>query len=219
MVKSRDAAQLAQDHWNETPLFLSEEERYRTYPWLYQAAEFREHRGERVLEIGCGTGSDLLQFARHGAHAVGIDLTATHVGLARKRVGNLATIHQGDARHLPFEDGVFDYVYCHGVLHHSDEPEKIVNEMFRVLRPGGKFNVHVYSLCSAVTLYGFLRYGRKWKRHIENGPAPVHIDLYTAKKLRRLFGSQIVVEKYEFSPMPFLARWFGWFLVTKGQKA
>ncbi len=64
-----DAAELAQAHWNETPLFLTEEERYSTYPWLYEVAEFGKHRGEKVLEVGCGTGSDLLQFAKHGALA------------------------------------------------------------------------------------------------------------------------------------------------------
>ena len=158
-----DAAQLAQTHWNETPLFLTEEERYSTYPWLYEAAEFRRHQGDKVLEVGCGTGSDLLQFAKHGALATGIDLTTKHVELARRRVGDLAVVYEADARHLPFEDESFDYVYSHGVLHHSDEPEQIVREMFRVLRPGGRFNVHVYALWSYVTLRGVLRYGREWK--------------------------------------------------------
>jgi hypothetical protein len=48
------AAHLAQ-HWNETPLFVSELDRYRIYPWSLRAAEFQEHRGKRVLEIGGGT--------------------------------------------------------------------------------------------------------------------------------------------------------------------
>jgi ubiquinone/menaquinone biosynthesis C-methylase UbiE len=213
-----DAAELAQAHWNETPLFLTEEERYSTYPWLYEVAEFGKHRGEKVLEVGCGTGSDLLQFAKHGALATGVDLTTKHVELARRRVGDLAVVHEADARHLPFADASFDYVYSHGVLHHSDDPKAIVGEMFRVLRPGGRINVHVYALWSHITLLGILRYGGKWKRHIENSEAPVHIDLYTGRKLRRLFGSQISIEKYECRPFQFLSRWFGWFLVVKGQK-
>jgi SAM-dependent methyltransferase len=214
-----DAAQLAQTHWNETPLFLTEEERYSTYPWLYEAAEFRKHQGDRVLEIGCGTGSDLLQFAKHGALATGIDLTTKHVELARKRVGDLAVVYEADARHLPLEEESFDYVYSHGVLHHSDEPEQIVREMFRVLRPGGRINVHVYALWSYVTLRGVLRYGREWKKRIENSDdAPVHIDLYTGRELRRLFASHISIEKYQCEPFKFLAPWFGWFLVVKGQK-
>jgi SAM-dependent methyltransferase len=212
-----DAAQLAKTHWNETPLFLTEEERYSTYPWLYEAAEFRKHQGDKVLEVGCGTGSDLLQFAKHGALATGIDLTTKHVELARRRVGDLAVVYEADARHLPLEDESFDYVYSHGVLHHSDEPEQIVREMFRVLRPGGRINVQVYALWSYITLRGVLKYGREWKKHIENGDAPIHIDLYTGRKLRRLFASHISVEKYQCEPK-FLAPWFGWFLVVKGQK-
>jgi SAM-dependent methyltransferase len=213
-----DAAQLAQDHWNETPLFLTEEERYSTYPWLYQAAEFREHRGDKVLEVGCGTGSDLLQFAKHGALATGIDFTIRHVELARRRVGDLASVHEADARRLPFEDERFDYVYSHGVLHHTDDPEQVVSEMFRVLRPGGRINIHVYALCSYVTLWGFLRYGGKWKQHVENSKAPVHMDLYTGRKLRHLFGPHVSIEKYQCEPFQFLAPWFGWFLVAKAQK-
>src|ERR1700722_4227099 len=213
-----DAAQLAQAHWNETPLFLSEEERYSTYPWLYDAAEFRRHEGEKVLEVGCGTGSDLLQFAKHGALATGVDLTAKHVELARLRVGNLAPVHQADARHLPLADESFDYVYSHGVRHHCEEPERVVAEMLRVLRPGGRFNVHVYALWSYFSLWAFLSHGRKWKRKLENSEAPVHIDLYTRGKLRRLFGDDISIQKYQCAPFQFLAPWFGWFLVVGGQK-
>jgi ubiquinone/menaquinone biosynthesis C-methylase UbiE len=213
-----DAAELAQSHWNETPLFLTEEERYSTYPWLYDAAEFRKHQGEKVLEIGCGTGADLLQFAKHGSLATGVDLTANHVDLARMRVGGLARVCKADARHLPFEDESFDYVYSHGVLHHCDEPEQVVSEIFRVLRPGGRFNVHVYALWSHIALRGLLRYGINWKLQVENSEAPVHIDLYTGRKLRRLFGPHISIEKYQCEPFRFLSPLFGWFLVATGRK-
>lgn len=214
-----DAAQLAQDHWNETPLFLTEQERYSTYPWLYQAAEFREHAGERVLEVGCGTGSDLLQFAKHGAIATGVDLTARHLELASRRVGHLASVQRADMRALPFADNSFDYVYSHGVLMCSDEPERVVREIYRVLRPGGRLNVHVYAFWSYFTLWRFLRYGRDFKLHFENSTAPVHVDLYTARKLRRLFGPQIQIEKHQCKPFEALAPLFGWFLVVKDQKS
>jgi ubiquinone/menaquinone biosynthesis C-methylase UbiE len=213
-----DAAQLAQDHWNETPLFLTEQERYSTYPWLYEVAEFKKHAGDKVLEIGCGTGADLLQFARHGAIATGIDLTSGHVELARKRLGGLAQIYQADMRKLPFANNSFDYIYCHGVLHHSDDPEKAISEMFRVLRPGGRINIHVYAFWSYNTLWLLLMCGYKWKRRIERSPAPVHIDLYTERKLRRLFGATASIEKHHCKPFESLAPWFGWYLVVKDQK-
>jgi len=214
-----DATRLAIDHWNKTPLFLSEEDRYSAYPWLYEVAEFRQHPGEQVLEIGCGTGCDLLQFARHGAIATGLDITDQHLELARRRVGNLATVVKGDMRNLPFEDSSFDYIYSHGVIHHSDEPQKIGLEIMRVLKPGGRFNIHVYALWSESSLLYRLKYGAKWKQHVENSTDPVYLEQYTAAKLRKLFpGCEINISKYECRYFKFLEPLLGWFLVGKGQK-
>ena len=213
------AADLAIKHWDATPLYVSEEERYGIYPWLPEAGEFRQHEGERVLEIGCGTGCDLLQFARHGALATGVDITPGHLKLARQRVGNLATVLHGDGRDLPFPDASFDYVYSHGVLHHSDEPRKVVHEIFRVLRPGGRFNIHVYALFSYFTLWTMLRHGRDWKLCIENSRDPVHIDLNTGRSLRRLFApAKITLTKHQCKPWESLAPLLGWFLIARGQR-
>lgn len=216
------AADLAIRHWDKTPLYISEEERYGIYPWLPEAAEFRHHRGERVLEVGCGTGCDLLQFAKHGAIATGLDITPTHLALARRRVGNLATIVEGDGRSLPFPDAHFDYVYSHGVLHHSDEPRKVVDEIFRVLRPRGRFNVQVYAKVSYFMLWKLLQHGRDWKLWVEdeNSRDKVYIDLYTGKSLRTLFApARLEITKHQCKPWEVLAPLFGWFLVAKGQKS
>lgn len=213
------AADLAVTHWNTTPLYVSEEERYSIFPWLYEAAEFRHHRGERVLEIGCGTGCDLLQFALHGAHAIGVDITPRHLELAQRRVSSLATVLQADGRNLPFPDGSFDYIYSHGVLHHTDEPRRVIQEIFRVLRPGGRFNVHVYALFSYFVLWRSLRHGSEFKLWLENSRDPVHIDLNTARSLRKLFApAKLTIVKHHCKPWEFLAPLFGWFLMAKGEK-
>jgi SAM-dependent methyltransferase len=213
------ASLLAQRHWNETPLYLEESQRYMAYPWLYEAGEFRKHVGERVLEIGCGTGSDLLQFAKHGADAVGIDITAEHIRLARKRVGSLARVQHGSGTSIPFPDESFDYVYSHGVLHHLDQPRRMVDEIFRVLRPGGRFNVHVYARWSYWPPLLMLKHGWNWKLWIENSREPVHIDLYDGRMLRRLFApARISIEKFEFKYMRSLEPWLGWYLVARGKK-
>jgi len=214
---SASATRQAIEHWNKTPLFLAEKERYSAYPWLYEAAEFRHHRGERVLEIGCGTGADLLQFAKHGAVATGIDVTPEHLKLARERVGGRAQVLYADATQIPLETGSFDYVYSHGVLHHIDRPHLVVEEIFRLLRPGGRFNIHVYAYWSFAHLNYRLRFGNEWKLSIENSRDPVHLDLYTGLQLRKLFApARVTVEKYEFRRWQALGRWIGWFLVVKG---
>ena len=207
------------EHWNRTPLFISAEERYSTYPWLYEAAEFKRHAGERVLEIGCGTGCDLLQFAMHGAQAVGVDITSEHLRLAIQRVGQMAEVQQAEAVDLPFPDQSFDYVYSHGVLHHIEEPRRVVEEIFRVLRPGGRFNVQVYARWSYFTLLRILQHGRDRKLWIENSRDPVHIDFYTARKLRHLFTpARLEIEKFHCGPLQALAPVAGFYLVAKGSK-
>lgn len=216
------AADLARAHWNETPLFYTEQERYAIYPWLYDAAEFDRHAGERVLEVGCGTGCDLLQFAKHGACATGVDLTPRHLELARQRVGKMARVVEGNATALPFPDSSFDYVYSHGVIHHCSEPRVAVQEILRVLVPGGRVNVQLYAKWSFWHFQRRLQFafgGQDWKRHVENSDAPVHLDLYTHKGMQELFAPvEITTRKYEFRQCQPLGRWLGWFIVATGHK-
>jgi ubiquinone/menaquinone biosynthesis C-methylase UbiE len=218
-IAMTSATQLAARHWNETPLYMKDSARYRTYPWLYEAAEFRSHAGQRLLEIGCGSGCDLLQFAKHDAVATGVDIADGHLELAGRRLDRRAQLVKADGRDLPFADGSFDYVYSHGVIHHSDEPERIASEILRVLRPGGRFNIHVYAKWSYSHFRYRQKFGRAWKLHIENSTAPVYIELYTAAKLRALFpGVPLRFRKYEFSHWQVLGRWIGFFLAATGAK-
>ncbi len=104
-------------------------------------------RGLKVLEIGCGLGTDGAQFAEAGADYTGVDLTEAAVELARKRFelfdlpGKFQT---ADAENLDFADESFDLVYSHGVLHHTPETAKAIREIHRVLRPGGRAVVMLY---------------------------------------------------------------------------
>jgi SAM-dependent methyltransferase len=111
------------------------------------AADFAGARGLKVLEVGCGLGTDGAQFAEAGADYTGVDLTEAAVELARKRFelfdlpGQFQT---ADAENLPFPDESFDLVYSHGVLHHTPETGKAIQEIHRVLRPGGRAVVMLY---------------------------------------------------------------------------
>lgn len=124
-----------------------EEHRYRTEWHIPAAADFAGARGLRVLEIGCGLGTDGAQFARAGADYTGVDLTDAAVGLAQKRfeMFNLpGTFRTADAEHLDFADDSFDLVYSHGVLHHTPDTARAVSEVHRVLKPGGRAVVMLY---------------------------------------------------------------------------
>ena len=109
--------------------------------------EFEEHSGERVLDIGCGNGWLVGNFARGGANVTGIDLTETGVRLTRRRLdlnSDPGTVVVGDAESLPFADDTFDFVTASGVLHHTPDTEGAVTEMVRVLKAGGGGMVSLY---------------------------------------------------------------------------
>src|ERR1043166_1235924 len=111
------------------------------------AANFAGTRGLKVLEIGCGIGTDGAQFARAGADYTGIDLTQAAIDLARERFassGLPGDFRVSDAENLDFPDDSFDLVYSHGVLHHTPDIEAAVREIHRVLKPGGRAMVMLY---------------------------------------------------------------------------
>jgi ubiquinone/menaquinone biosynthesis C-methylase UbiE len=139
-----------------------EEARYRVEPFIPRFAEFERWHDKRVLEIGVGVGSDFVRFARAGARLSGIDLTDASIELVRRRLAMEtleAELHVADAEALPFADSSFDLVYSWGVLHHTPDPERAVNEVRRVLAMGGEARIMLYSRRSWVALGAWLRYG------------------------------------------------------------
>jgi SAM-dependent methyltransferase len=132
-----------------TPEFFERVEAHRyTKEWhIRDAADFAGARGLRVLEIGCGLGTDGAQFAKAGADYTGIDLTEAAIELARKRfeVSRLTgEFRVADAENLDFADDSFDLVYSHGVLHHTPDTARAVQEVHRVLKPDGRAIVMLY---------------------------------------------------------------------------
>jgi len=132
-----------------TPEFFERIEAHRyTKEWhIPEAADFAGARGLRVLEIGCGLGTDGTQFARAGADYVGVDLTDAAIELARRRfeIESLpGEFRVADAENLDFAGESFDLVYSHGVLHHTPDTARAVREIHRVLKPGGRAVVMLY---------------------------------------------------------------------------
>jgi ubiquinone/menaquinone biosynthesis C-methylase UbiE len=125
-----------------------EQHRYSQYaPWMPRVMGFDQFHSARLLEIGCGMGTDLLQFARGGARCTGIDLTPRSVEITRHRFalyGMNGSFMIADGEQLPFASDSFDVVYSNGVLHHTPDTAGAIREVQRVLCPGGTAKVMLY---------------------------------------------------------------------------
>ena len=133
-----------------TPEFFREvsERRYRVEPHIAEFAGFHLWAGKRVLEIGCGIGSDAEEFAKAGAEYVGIDLSEQSIALSQNRFKVLdleGEFHVKDASKSFADLGQFDLVYSYGVIHHFPGIDTIIENVKEVLVPGGEFRFMVYA--------------------------------------------------------------------------
>lgn len=94
--------------------------------------------GSRVVDLGCGSGvfTDVLQ--RRGYRCCGVDLSPKLIEIARAKFRDIEFV-EGDVEQLPFADASFDGVLLSGLVHHLPDPSRCAAEVFRILRPGGKF--------------------------------------------------------------------------------
>ena len=154
------------DYWNNRPCNLRhsqspvgtkeyfeevEARRYANEPHNYTFPEFDRWKGKRVLEIGCGIGTDAVNFARAGANYTGIDLSAESVKIAKQRFevfGLTGEIFEANAEELdnvfdPHEK--FDLIYSFGVIHHAPRPERVVAHLPGLLKDDGECRVMLYA--------------------------------------------------------------------------
>lgn len=104
-------------------------------------------KGKRVLDVGCGNGYVLSRYGVEGAEVYGVDITKRAIDLSRQRfklVGLQGRFETTNGETLPFENNFFDIACSMGVLHHIANPNPMVDEMFRVLKPGGKIILMLY---------------------------------------------------------------------------
>jgi SAM-dependent methyltransferase len=173
------------------------------YPYLerYVPSDFA---GKKVLEVGLGYGTLGQLIASRGADYHGADIAAGPVAVMRRRLSWLGrpedNVQQASVLELPFADGSFDYVYTIGCLHHTGDLDRSVQEVHRVLVPGGRAVVMLYNRHSlrrarfaAVRLLRGRRGGSLddelrgvYDAH-ETGEAAPHTDFVSRAEVRRLF--------------------------------
>lgn len=164
--------------------FFDEVDRYRVRnePYVVPLIEHLSQRRGRLLEVGCGIGADLRNFARRGMQVLGLDLSYENVKLTKEGLESSSLdgkVICSDAENLPFKDGVFQAYYSFGVLHHTPDTALAVDEAYRVLKNDGRCIVMLY----------------------HKGYAYLYINLIFWFK--RLFVSEekLISDHYDFTPL------------------
>ncbi len=164
---------------------------------LLRLVDFDGYRGQAVLEVGCGAAVDLVRFARGGATVTGVDLSESAIELARANFaqqGLAGRFEVADGEHLPFPDNSFDCVYAHGVVQYTADPQRLVDECRRVLKPGGLAIFQVYNRISWLNALSKLM-----KVGLEHDDAPVILK-FSIGEFKKLVGGfrevRIVPERF-----------------------
>jgi SAM-dependent methyltransferase len=109
--------------------------------WIPRVLEFGRHAGETLLCLGDGMGTDWLQYARQGAHVIACSHSSEQLGLIetnfRLREHEVRLAH-APPHALPFVGASIDVVCIQGLLQEVERPDRVIDEVYRVLRPGGK---------------------------------------------------------------------------------
>jgi len=149
-----------------------EARKYRVEPHIPAFAEFERWKGKKVLEIGCGIGTDTIRFARAGARVTAVDLSEESLAVAKRRAGvfgleDRISFHRVDAERLsevvPVE--TYDLIYSFGVIHHTPHPENAVREIRKYMGPQSVLKMMVYHRHSYKVLWILLAFGNGafWK--------------------------------------------------------
>jgi SAM-dependent methyltransferase len=164
---------------------------------LLRLIDFDAWRGRDVLDLGCGTGVEVVRFARGGARVVGVDIAERAVALTRQNLaqqGLAARLETADGEALPFAESAFDFVYAHGVMQYTGNDRQLVGEVHRVLRPGGMAMFQAYNRVSWLNLLS-----KVMKVPLEHEDAPV-LRRYSIAELRSRFDAfasvRVVPERF-----------------------
>ena len=200
--------------------------------WIPKLLEFAKHRGETLLGLGNGLGTDWLQYAKHGANVIVCSPSVKQLSLIRRNfelrhlTGKF--VHASSAG-IPLETASIDVVCVSSLLQEVPEPHAVVEEIYRVLKPGGK----VLAVTPAkYDVDYWLRFCFPWQRIAKRDSDSRHMSgRFSRRELRRLFGrfSEHRIHKrhlrrrelphvWRWAPLPVVERLIGHVLVLKAFK-
>jgi SAM-dependent methyltransferase len=168
---SRGSAERWGPLWGARPRdwAVNEEQQRPTYEEAMRRVGLRE--GQRVLEVGCGTGVFLRTAADRGARVAGVDASASLLELAQERVPE-ADLRHGDMQFLPFEDDSFDVVAGFNSFFFAEDMVAAIREAGRVARPGAPVVIQVWGRAERNSLEAMKVVARKYFPPPPPGAAP-----------------------------------------------
>jgi len=169
--------------------------------------------GEHLLDVGCGAGQLLSKLP--GANRYGVDLSQHMVKQARSRLPNGANILHADAEHLPFPEATFDRVVASSLFSHVLHPERVVGELVRVTKPGGRV---VISICCEDQIERGMRWVKSLYLHtlFFGKPDPnrvavynieYHLHRFSLARVREIVGGQLKEIRVCAVPAIFPVHW------------
>ena len=113
-------------------------------------AQFERWKGKKVLEIGCGAGTEAINFAHHGAQVTVIDVSRKGIALSKQQIeeqGLTARFYQGTIEHIdrivPVEE--YDLIYAFGAVHHAPNPHRVIDKITRYMGPQSELRLMLNS--------------------------------------------------------------------------
>lgn len=127
-----------------------EAKKFRVEPHILSFTDFPSWQGKKVLEVGCGLGTAAINFARNGADYTGVELSSESLALAKRRFevyGYAGKFYEGNAEELTtfLPDRNYDLIYSFGVIHHTPNPERVIEQCSRLLDPKGTLKIMLYA--------------------------------------------------------------------------
>jgi 2-polyprenyl-3-methyl-5-hydroxy-6-metoxy-1,4-benzoquinol methylase len=142
-----------------------EKRKYSVEPHIPAFANFAHWRGKDVLEIGCGIGTDSVNFARNRANLTIVELSSESLAITKKRLemehlqANLINGNAEELDELLPPEKRFDLIYSFGVIHHTPHPERVIKAIAQRLKPNGELRLMIYARHSWKVLWIYARYG------------------------------------------------------------
>lgn len=157
----------------------------------YASDSFAKQGVKEVLIPGIGYGRNARPFLDRGMSVTGIEISETAIALARSQLGLECPIHHGSVEEMPFEDKLYDGIFCYALIHllDADARRKLIEDCWRQLAPGGRM---IFTLISKqAPMYGQgTRIGDDWYERMPN----LRLYFYDAESVEREFGSYGLVE-------------------------